>query len=72
MTACASEPPCGEVPPKLRAVVVLRFLEGLSVQQTAEALGFPAGTVKSYTSRGLDTLRQILGVPIFTGRGDPP
>jgi RNA polymerase sigma-70 factor (sigma-E family) len=55
-----------ELPPKVRAVVVLRFLEGLSVQQTAEALGFPAGTVKSYTSRGLDTLRQTLG-PIFPG-----
>jgi RNA polymerase sigma-70 factor (sigma-E family) len=57
-----------QVPPKLRAVVVLRFLEGLSVQQTAEALGFPEGTVKSYTSRGLDTLRQVLGVPIFTDK----
>ncbi len=55
-----------ELPPKIRAVVVLRFLEGLSVQETAEALGFPTGTVKSYTSRGLDALRQILG-PNFTG-----
>jgi RNA polymerase sigma-70 factor (sigma-E family) len=51
----------GQLPPRLRAVLVLRFLEGLSIQQTAEALGCPAGTVKSYTSRGLDALRQILG-----------
>lgn len=49
-----------ELPPKVRAVVVLRFLEGLSVQQTAEALGFPEGTVKAYTSRGLDALRHII------------
>jgi RNA polymerase sigma-70 factor (sigma-E family) len=49
-----------ELPPKVRAVVVLRFLEGLSVQQTAEALGYPEGTVKAYTSRGLGALRQII------------
>jgi RNA polymerase sigma-70 factor (sigma-E family) len=53
-----------QLPPRLRAVLVLRFLEGLSVQQTAEALGCPEGTVKSYTSRGLDELRRILGVDV--------
>jgi RNA polymerase sigma-70 factor (sigma-E family) len=50
------------LPVRQRAVLVLRFMEGLSVQQTAEAIGCPQGTVKSYTSRGLDALRQILGV----------
>jgi DNA-directed RNA polymerase specialized sigma24 family protein len=40
---------------------VLRFLEGLSVQQTAAALRCPEGTVKVYTSRGLGALRRILG-----------
>jgi RNA polymerase sigma-70 factor (sigma-E family) len=50
------------VPVKHRAVLVLRFLEGLSVPQTAAALRCPEGTVKAYTSRGLDTLRRILGV----------
>jgi RNA polymerase sigma-70 factor (sigma-E family) len=49
------------LPARLRAVVVLRFLEGLSVQQTAEALACPEGTVKSYTARGLDILRKVLG-----------
>ena len=49
-----------ELAPKVRAVVVLRFLEGQSVQQTAEALGLPEGTVKAYTSRGLNALRQII------------
>lgn len=49
------------VPVKHRAVLVLRFLEGLSVPQTAVALRCPEGTVKAYTSRGLDTLRRILG-----------
>jgi RNA polymerase sigma factor (sigma-70 family) len=48
------------VPAKQRAVLVLRFLEGLSVEQTAAALRCPEGTVKVYTSRGLDALRRIL------------
>ncbi|GIE98177.1 SigE family RNA polymerase sigma factor [Paractinoplanes rishiriensis] len=52
----------GRLPVKQRAVLVLRFLDGLSVQQTAAALRLPEGTVKAYTARGLDALRQILGV----------
>jgi RNA polymerase sigma-70 factor (sigma-E family) len=58
-----------QLPPRLRAVLVLRFLEGLSVQQTAEALGAPLGTVKSYTSRGLDALRALLGVDLSINEG---
>lgn len=49
------------LPPRQRAILVLRFLEGLSVQETAAALKCPEGTVKVYTSRGLDALRKILG-----------
>ncbi|MBW6437775.1 sigma-70 family RNA polymerase sigma factor [Actinoplanes hulinensis] len=49
------------LPARQRAVLALRFLEGLSVQQTAEALKCPEGTVKVYTARGLDALRRILG-----------
>lgn len=45
-----------------RAALVLRFLEGLSVQETADALGCAEGTVKSHTSRGLATLRQLLDI----------
>jgi RNA polymerase sigma-70 factor (sigma-E family) len=50
----------GTLPPKPRAVLVLRFLEGLSVEETAAALRCPEGTVKAYTSRGLGALREIL------------
>ncbi|SNY67921.1 SigE family RNA polymerase sigma factor [Paractinoplanes atraurantiacus] len=50
------------LPVKQRAVLVLRFLEGQSVQQTAAALRCPEGTVKVYTARGLDALRRVLGV----------
>jgi len=51
-----------QVPPRQRAVLVLRYYEGLSVEETAAALGLRAGTVKSQASRGLAALRQALGV----------
>jgi RNA polymerase sigma-70 factor (sigma-E family) len=43
-----------------RAVVVLRYYADLSERQVAEALGIPAGTVKSRLSRGLDRLGREL------------
>lgn len=39
-----------------RAVLVLRFFADLSERDTAEALGLPAGTVKSRTARALAAL----------------
>jgi RNA polymerase sigma-70 factor (sigma-E family) len=41
----------------MRAAVVLRHVEGLSVEETAAALGCSPGTVKSQTARGLAHLR---------------
>jgi len=43
-----------------RAVVVLRFYEGLSIEQVAGILGRSTGTVKSQAARGLAALREVL------------
>lgn len=50
-----------ELPPRMRAAVVFRYLDDLDVAETAVALGCSAGTVKSQTARGLEKLRSALG-----------
>jgi RNA polymerase sigma-70 factor (sigma-E family) len=55
------------LPPKQRAVIVLRYYEDLSEQQIADALGCSPGTVKSNASDALRALRARIGVT----EGDP-
>lgn len=50
-----------QLPPQQRAVLVLKYWEGLTEAETAAALGWPEGTVKSATSRGLRRLRELAG-----------
>jgi RNA polymerase sigma-70 factor (sigma-E family) len=46
--------------PRQRAVIVLRYFDDLTEQQTAEALGIGVGTVKSQTRDALARLRQLV------------
>jgi RNA polymerase sigma-70 factor (ECF subfamily) len=53
----------GTLTPAVRAAIVLRHVDGLSVAETAEALGRPEGTVKAQVFRGLRELRAALQDP---------
>lgn len=50
-----------DLPPRQRAVIVLRYYEDLSEEQIALALGCSRGTVKSQASAALGNLRRTTG-----------
>lgn len=60
------------LPPRQRATIVLRYWAGLSVAETAEALGVHTGTVKSQSAKALDTLRAVLADELSPTNGGIP
>lgn len=48
------------LPPRQRAVIVLRYYEDLTEKDTASVLGIAVGTVKSQAREGLAKLRELL------------
>jgi RNA polymerase sigma-70 factor (sigma-E family) len=66
-----------QLPPRQRAVIVLRYWEQLTEAEAAEVLGCTDGTVKAAASRGLKRMRE-LAAPWLAGEtrdvglaGDP-
>jgi len=49
----------GQLPPRQRAVIVLRYWEQHTEAETAALLGCSEGTVKSSAARGLQRLREV-------------
>lgn len=54
----------GTLQPGMRAAVVLRYVEGLSVAETADAMRCSEGNVKSQSARGLQRLRELFPTPL--------
>jgi RNA polymerase sigma-70 factor (ECF subfamily) len=59
----------GNVPEKVRQVLMLIAYQGLAYREAAEALGIPLGTVKSRMNNALQCLHRAL---LVTGRGGVP
>jgi RNA polymerase sigma-70 factor (sigma-E family) len=54
-----------KLPRRQRAVVVLRYYEGLSDREIADVLGCTPGTVRGHASRALAALRvELTGAPV--------
>jgi RNA polymerase sigma-70 factor (ECF subfamily) len=49
-----------ELPQPVREVIVLHYTGGLTLSQTAEAMGISVGTVKSRLNSALERLRSVL------------
>jgi len=58
------------LPPRVRACVALRYLEDLSIAETARQLDLTEGAVKRYVSDGLAVLNARLGTEASAGDSD--
>ncbi len=63
-----------QLPARQRAVIVLRYYEGLSHAEVADLLGCSVGTIRGYASRALATMRMdiaetnLIELAVATGK----
>ena len=60
-----------DLPPRQKAVIVLRYFDDLTEADTAEALGCSIGTVKTHASRAMAHLRGVPGLATALQREVP-
>ena len=53
-----------QLPPDLRAILVLHYYVGMSMPEVAQTVGIPLGTAQSRLNRALTGLRRALGHPV--------
>lgn len=58
------------LPPRQRAVLVLRYFDDLSEAQIAGILGCSTGTVKTHAARGLRRMRVVIAAHEAAPRGE--
>lgn len=50
----------GKLEPKLQEVVILKYFQDMTIEQIAEILGHPSGTIKTWLNKALQNLRKQL------------
>jgi RNA polymerase sigma-70 factor (sigma-E family) len=61
-----------QLPPRQRAVIVLRYFDDLTEAEIAAQLGCRPGSVKTHASRGMARLRELLGASAAAGAAGAP
>ena len=49
-----------QLPSKYRVVLVLRYMDELSIKEMSEVLDLPIGTIKTQLHRGIEALRELM------------
>jgi len=60
-----------ELPDRYRAALILRYMEGLRLEEVAAVLKQPLGTTKSNVHRAVNLLREAISESRRAGRGRP-